>query len=479
MRQDLGEIKKVLDKHGYAINTIICEVMKKFKFKTLCHKVGVIIKSSGYNEVEIITLLAIFPLMVLKSVHSLYKSQYATLAEMKKDVIYRLQNNEKMPWRRLLYEVCKKYKELTDKGTEIAPNSAFIIDDTIHCKEGTRIENVSIVHDHASGKDVYKLGFKDMFLGLFDGKSIIPLDFSIHAEKQLAPNKRRKQFKKLCDARSNGGKRRKECKEKKNKNALIMIKRAIKNGFMARYVLMDSWYSSLEVIKAIREIKNGIIHVVCGIKRDFRKYEYKGYKLNAKEIIVRQRQEGKEKRCRRWNTRYFEVVVNYPGIGNVKLYICRFPYQKEWRMFLSTNTALSFIEMMEQYAIRWTIEVFFKEAKQYLLLEKCQSRDFDAQIATITIKCILYVYLSYYRRINAYETLGELFSVIKDELCEKNLAQRIWELFDELLQVVINAITKSGTVDIKRFKQSREYQYLKGLFETSFLSNQILGVNST
>ena len=39
MRQDLNEIQKVLDKHGYTINTIICDVMKKFKFKTLCWKV--------------------------------------------------------------------------------------------------------------------------------------------------------------------------------------------------------------------------------------------------------------------------------------------------------------------------------------------------------------------------------------------------------------------------------------------------------
>ena len=39
---------------------------------------------------------------------------------------------------------------------------------------------------------------------------------------------------------------------------------------------------------------------------------------------------------------------------------------------------------MEIYSIRWTIEVFFREAKQQLGLGKCKSRDFDAQIASIT-----------------------------------------------------------------------------------------------
>jgi len=30
---------------------------------------------------------------------------------------------------------------------------------------------------------------------------------------------------------------------------------------------------------------------------------------------------------------------------------------------------------------------------------------------------------------NAYETLGDLFEIIKDDMCEKNIAQRLWALF--------------------------------------------------
>ena len=56
MRQDLDEIKKVLDKHGYSINNIICDVMKTFNFKTLCWKAGAV-KGDGYGVSKIITLL--------------------------------------------------------------------------------------------------------------------------------------------------------------------------------------------------------------------------------------------------------------------------------------------------------------------------------------------------------------------------------------------------------------------------------------
>ncbi|WP_407307111.1 transposase [Desulfosporosinus sp. SB140] len=159
-------------------------------------------------------------------------------------------------------------------------------------------------------------------------------------------------------------------------------------------------------------------------------------------------------RCRKRNTRYFEVRVDYEGIGKVKLYYCRFPYQKKWRLFLSTDTSLGFLGMMEIYSVRWTIEVFFKETKQYLKLGSCQSRDFDAQIAHVTTCYIIYSLLAYFRRVNAYESLDGLFAAIKDDLLEKNLAERLWELFDELLQVVITGIAKSGIVDILEFKNS-------------------------
>lgn len=481
MRQSINEIKNVIDKHEYTIENIICLIMKKFNFKTICWQSGAsVIKENGYMISEIIAVMVMFPLMLLKTVNAFYKSHYQDITQMQKDVIYRLKNNENMPWRRLLYGVGKKFQQLVNPKGEIDPKSAFILDDTPDIRTGRRIENISFVHDHVGGKGKKgsKLGFKKLALVHHDGKSLIPLDFSIHTEKKLQGKKRKEQYKKECIKNSNGYKRRKECTQQKNTNGLKMIKRAVKNGFMAKYVLVDSWFSSENFIKTIRNIKDGAIHVVCALKRDKRKYEYQGEKVNFKELVAKLKKEKKESRCRRWNTRYFEVVVNYGEIGLVKLYISRFPYQKEWRIFLSTDTNLSFVEMLEIYSARWSVEVFFKETKQHLGLCNCQSRDFDAQIASMTISCILYIFLSYYRRVNDYETLGILFDLIKDDLCKKTVAQKIWELFDELLTVVITAIAQSGVVDILSFKNSPEYEYIKGIFEESFLANQILGISN-
>jgi len=336
---------------------------------------------------------------------------------------------------------------------------------------------VSYIFDHVVGKT--RLGFKDLVLGYFDGKSFTPLDFSIHAEKGLRGKQRKEQYKKTCAPGSPGNTRRKECTVDKITQSITMIKRAVKHGFRAKYVLTDSWFSSKGFIQAMRQIKNHALHVVCGVRKDKRQYLYRGKKLDAKALHATLKKEGDAKRCRKLNTRYFEVVVQYEGVGDVTLYLCRFPYQKQWRVFLSTDTSLSFLAMMEIYATRWTIEVFFKEMKQHLRLGQCPSRDFDAQIAHVTTCCILYTFLAYFRRVNAYESLGALFEGIVSELVEKNLAQRLWKLFEDLLQVVMISIAESGSVDLVQFKRSSEYAALQTLFAESFLGHQLQAFNKS
>ena len=247
-----------------------------------------------------------------------------------------------------------------------------------------------------------------------------------------------------------------------------MVKRAVKHGFRAKYVLTDSGFSSKGFIQAMREINNHALHVVCGVRKDKRQYLYRGKKLDAQALHATRKKAGHAKRCRKLHARYCEVVVPYEGVGDVKRYLCRFPYQKQWRVFLSADTSLSFLTMMEIYATRGTIEVFFKEMKPHLRLGQAPSRDFDAQIAHVTTCCSLYTFFAYFRRVNAYESLGTLFEGIGAACVEKNLAQRLWELFAEWLQVVMTSMAESGSVDLKQFPQSSEYAALKALFAESF-----------
>ena len=84
------------------------------------------------------------------------------------------------------------------------------------------------------------------------------------------------------------------------------------------------------------------------------------------------------------------------------MFFCRTGKHGVWHGLLSTNTALTFEKAFELYATRWTIEVFFKECKQYLQLCKCESRDFDAQISATTLCMLQYNLFSAVRRFESY-----------------------------------------------------------------------------
>ena len=92
--------------------------------------------------------------------------------------------------------------------------------------------------------------------------------------------------------------------------------------------------------------------------------------------------------------------------------------------------------MIEIYQIRWSIEVFFKEARQLLGMGSCQSNDFDAQIADTTITMIQHILLTLRYRFDHYESMGALFAEIKEGIISHRLNERIWGLFIELLKLI-------------------------------------------
>jgi hypothetical protein len=69
-------------------------------------------------------------------------------------------------------------------------------------------------------------------------------------------------------------------------------------------------------------------------------------------------------------------------------------------------------------------------------LGKCQSNDFDAQIADTTITLIQHIMLTLRYRFDNYESLGALFAGIKESVINYRLNERLWGLFIELLKLI-------------------------------------------
>ena len=132
---------------------------------------------------------------------------------------------------------------------------------------------------------------------------------------------------------------------------------------------------------------------------------------------------------------YKQALVIYNG-NQLNMFFSRQGKNGKWKVFITTNTELSFKQMIEIYQIRWTIEVFFKESKQLLGLGKCQSNDFDAQIADTTITMVQHILLTLQYRFEHYESKGKLFESVKEEVIQARLNERLWGLFIELLSMI-------------------------------------------
>jgi hypothetical protein len=358
------------------------------------------------------------------------------LEKIDDNTFYRLMNTPWMDWRKLLMGFAKQFRaQASTKGDNATGVTCFVLDDTDIEKTGKTIEFISRVFNHVSR--LYPLGFKLLLLAYWDGKSLVATDFSLHREKGqkgtfgLSKKEREAQFSKKRDHTSPGYKRVAELDIKKGEVAVSMLKRAVKNGFMATYVLMDSWFVNDSTIKSIRVIKKGAMHVIGMCKLDKRKYLVDKNELNANQLIIKYGRK-KSQYSRKYKSTYIPLVADYKGT-KVRLFFIRYNNAKNWTLLLTTDLTLSFVQAIELYQIRWTIEVLFKECKQYLRLGGSQNTDFDGQIADAAITLITHTILTLQKRFGAYETMGELFRDTQRHLLELTLWERLIKVFLKLL----------------------------------------------
>jgi len=250
----------------------------------------------------------------------------------------------------------------------------------------------------------------------------------------LTAKERKQQFKKLVSVHSNGFKRRKEADWSKTDSLFAMLRRAVKNGFVPRYVLTDSWFFSEALVSNVKAIKNGIIDLVSMVKINNQVFTLRKDKKEMGVKALLKINERKAVRCKKLKSQYIKIECEYKGTA-LNLFFVKMGRSSNWHLLATTDLSLNFISLMEVYQIRWSIEIFYKECKQYLNLGQCKSSNFDAQIADTTISMIQHTMLSYCKRINYQTSFGYLFKGIQEERVEHNLLFKLLELFWELVEI--------------------------------------------
>ncbi len=401
---------------------------------------------SIFRKGDLLLAMLLFPLYSLSNVYRYTKHPLSQSIEASKNTFYRLKNDYNINWRNLLSKCNNKLLKHTESSVSAnnAQEKCLIIDDTDFEKSTYKTEHVGKIWSHVKHGRFW--GFKGLFLGYWDGKSFFSLDFSLHKERGknektpygLNAKQRKAQYTKKRDRKSAGFSREKELTNDKISTAISMIKRAVKQKVEVQYVLMDSWFFCESILKSVLSLK-AKVDVVGMIKMAKAKYIFKGDEYTAKELAQLLKRRKKVKREKALNLFCAEVLVEYKSIP-LKLYFCKNSKRGKWHLLASTNTKLGILKAYEIYSIRWSIEVFFKESKQYFGLGKSKSQDFDAQIADISLAMIEYNVFSLAKRYDAYESMGGLFEHVCDKANELTISMRIWGFILQLLQVIAEFI---------------------------------------
>ncbi|MBF0412779.1 MAG: transposase, partial [Desulfamplus sp.] len=116
---------------------------------------------------------------------------------------------------------------------------------------------------------------------------------------------------------------------------------------------------------------------------------------------------------------------------------------------LSTDLELDASQILTYYAKRWSIEVFFKDAKQMLYMGREQSKTFDAAIASYSIVMIRYLLLVYLmNKRTVANTIGTIFRDVVDEQQMLLYSEKIWNIVKEQLFKSIKLLSYKIELDI-------------------------------
>jgi len=379
--------------------------------------------------VHMIVLHFVYMLVMNKKIFTFMKQSNDSF---KKDVYYRLLANSTYNWRSLLSLSSLKILSLLHKIQDSKAIKVFIIDDTVEDKVGKNVEGSC--DSLYSNKEKRKIrGLNIVSLNYSDGFSNFMLDFAIVMNKYARVAI--EDFTNKIDHRTNAHKRRLETVKGKSQIAIDMVKRAVKSGIYADYLLVDSWYSKPVFIKEMNELG---LRVISRMANNSRIWNFIG-KEKTLDAIYNKFKELKSAKPGKYGKKikftYFSAVVEHKTAGKLKIVFIK--TKEKLIPIVSTDLNISDEEIIEIYKRRWDIEQGYKELREHFGFGKEENRIYEALIARITLSFFTYNIVSYINRIsNEPKTIGGLFKDLECELHTLAIAMQVFiTILDEIAKI--------------------------------------------
>lgn len=427
-----------LNNNDRLIDNIFADLWKQVGMKTLLQRCG-FHKRSGVDINPIMYCLTMWVWLKSNSVSLFAKDSLRTFCAAGKDVLYEAMNREDWNWRALhLRVVCKALQQLVVPGSV----TALVLDDTIKIRSGKKMPGVSSHFDHTTARQV--LGQQVLTLGLSCARGFVPIDSELFTGKtnvQALPTP----FK---DARSIAAQRyRAALQQTKPEMARAMIARAQRAGVEAKYLLADAWFGTKPMITMaedallipiVRMKKNEMKYrhsrhtpdkVVCtemdvcalyqsAVRGQWEKIQGQAYQ--SKTVVVDLNLNDAKSETARWIKVRLLFVRGLPSSDKPQ------PGKHDWCVFLTTDVTLDPQKMLELYAMRWAIEVYFKESKQHLGFLKEQARHYACYVASIHLTAIRFCLLVIAKQQHGVGGVAQMRQQIVGNTTKIDFAARLW-----------------------------------------------------
>ena len=401
-------------------------------------------KHEGFSPLHLLFVLTNLAFLHIKSVHDLLHRPLQSLFQAQKDTFYRFKKAE-WSWgpfyRRFLACLGGRLQ-----WCQTARENCFILDTSALPKRGKRLENLSFVYDHSQGKTVK--GYEILTLGLLTPRNFYPVNFGHHFS-QIAPAEAGEA--RPRKTRGDLARRLRDAKElTKPALALKMLQEALAQGIPALYLLVDAWFTSPKFCQGVKDLGP---HVIGRLKRDQTLYyqEGVGYTLTQlyqayKHLLAKDRELGLSLTrvpvtCGNglqgaiiFTKGYKEPNLETRPGGKIQA-------EASWTAFFTTDLTLTAAAVVKKYIGRWSIEVFFKEAKQRLGLGQEQGQSFAAQVFSVTQAFFRYSLLAYLLEQDDHsQTIGDIFRQLEEETGKLTFLERLWQYFSGLLKTVLDIL---------------------------------------
>lgn len=278
----------------------------------------------------------------------------------------------------------KKRPETTSQ-----PNGVLSIDDTFNHKTGKHIEDVEWFWDHAEKKMI--LGHNIVTMQYKDDRVSYPIDYRLY-HKKASEKQLQKDYQKIdpqIDLFRPGqqlierlkllfGFRIRQVRFKtKIELAIELVHEAEAMGITAKTYVFDSWYLSKDLVRAIRSYGKDWISII----KPNRLLVYENTTINISDFIKTiphqaYRKIKTKKGCYYW---VFTKSIRVKSLGKVRIVISydNANLKGDPVVLVTNRKDWEPIKIINTYDMRWSIDAFYRDAKQHLGLEDYQLRTIE------------------------------------------------------------------------------------------------------